>query len=648
MRTINTIAFVVAFTSVVNAQWSTSPQWKLDPGITANTADLVGYSAGGYKAFNAINNFPIFEDRKHVDLTGTMVEDFGAVDFDDSNFTAACPPYGNNGCGLYAKTYWPSGTSLFVRKSFFVPAGATNLRVMASVDNDIVSAWVNGSPIISAVVTHDQCATKDEFRLDIPAGLIVAGQDNLIAFHVRDNESMTYFDLRILAEVVEAYTAPTLACEVSGVQHISLNGASPQNPIVLPQDVSYDETTGVFGFTPIQDSYAEVRADNRERMTINGTLPSSLLMKFDSPLYESRMFFQFDVSSLAGKKVQSATFGMYRNGGSAYSDASPRPVNVYALGSGWNERTLCNSMLPVIGTEVVATGAIGNVNKFVEIDVTTLAQTWIDVSNNGMAVRHVVGDSWWNAIFATKEHTNAALRPYLHITLAAPTCEELSACAVDAVQKQNAEMVSGLNATIEEYAGVTQQAVVTIESLQATIDEDNLLISAAAARITELEAQVASLQSSLDTCNAKPPVEVVKEVIVEVPVEVIVEKIVEVKVPVEVIKEVIVEKIVEVQVPVEVIKEVVVVQYVDKIVEVKVPVEVIVEKIVIKEVPVIQYVDRIVEVIKYVEVPVVVSPTTTKVKDDNGHGNDVGKIDPSNPGKSATVKATPGTAKKKK
>src|SRR5205807_7901009 len=121
-------------------------------------------------------------------------------DFDASaaGFTEGTAAFGSGGeCPLQStvQTDWPINTQLLVRRNVFIPAGATNVRVMVSVDNDIVGLFFNGALITTNI--HDECPNRDDVRLDVPQELVQPG-GNLVVYWLRDRGDESFFDTRIL------------------------------------------------------------------------------------------------------------------------------------------------------------------------------------------------------------------------------------------------------------------------------------------------------------------------------------------------------------------------------------------------------------------------------------------------------------------
>ncbi len=122
--------------------------------------------------------------------------------FNDSNFGTGSDAFGSAGrCPLTSgiQTEWPINTELLIRRRVFIPAGARNVRVMVSIDNDILGIFFNGHSIAD-FTSHENCPIVDEFRFDVSPELVQPG-DNLVVFHLKDRGEESFFDARILAEV---------------------------------------------------------------------------------------------------------------------------------------------------------------------------------------------------------------------------------------------------------------------------------------------------------------------------------------------------------------------------------------------------------------------------------------------------------------
>lgn len=104
-----------------------------------------------------------------------------------------------------SRTEWPLNTDLILRNTILIPRGARQVRIMISVDNDILDVFLGGEPLIAEPITHDHCPVLDEFRVDVPSDLLEKlGErpiSQLLAIRVSDRGEQSYFDARVLAEI---------------------------------------------------------------------------------------------------------------------------------------------------------------------------------------------------------------------------------------------------------------------------------------------------------------------------------------------------------------------------------------------------------------------------------------------------------------
>jgi hypothetical protein len=200
---------------------------EIVPGVRSNTVELLTYQDTGYKILILPEG-------------AALPERFFQPDYDDTALPSSTGAFGATSGGVRqdcplqhtVHTAWPRETQLLVRRQVTLPPGATNLRLMVSVDNDILGVFVNGKPLTehllqTPTVTHENCPILDEFRFDIPSSLVLPGT-NLVAFHVRDrggvgNES--FFDTRLLAE--SPLLGPDTALVSFGNLDLALLNVSP-------------------------------------------------------------------------------------------------------------------------------------------------------------------------------------------------------------------------------------------------------------------------------------------------------------------------------------------------------------------------------------------------------------------------------------
>jgi hypothetical protein len=164
------------------------PASAADPGLTSQTVEVIPYAAEEYRfATYALGGVP---------------SDYGSATFDDSAFATGDAAFGSGGgCPLQAavKTDWPVYTEIVVRKGFDLPPGATNLRVMVAIDND-VEVFLNGVEISGGLIQHENCPELDEFRFDAPNSALNVGT-NLLSVRGRDRGVESCLDMRVLVEV---------------------------------------------------------------------------------------------------------------------------------------------------------------------------------------------------------------------------------------------------------------------------------------------------------------------------------------------------------------------------------------------------------------------------------------------------------------
>ncbi|MDQ3565630.1 MAG: hypothetical protein M3436_16430 [Pseudomonadota bacterium] len=107
------------------------------------------------------------------------------------------------------QTPWDLNSQLLVRHVVSIPAGASNVRILASFDNDLVGAFFNGIQLNTETIIHANCPIRDEFRFDVPQEFVQPGE-NLVVFHVLDVGRESFFDARILLELRREELATTI------------------------------------------------------------------------------------------------------------------------------------------------------------------------------------------------------------------------------------------------------------------------------------------------------------------------------------------------------------------------------------------------------------------------------------------------------
>jgi hypothetical protein len=138
---------------------------------------------------------------------------FEQAGFNDATFTTGQAGFGTVGSctpPFTIRTSWAANTRLLLRKTFTVPATATNMRVYLSVDNDVERVWLNGT-LIASNITNNNCPTADEFVVNVPQSALSASGNNLLAVQVLDRGQGSYFDAQVNVTVPDPPTPPPCA-----------------------------------------------------------------------------------------------------------------------------------------------------------------------------------------------------------------------------------------------------------------------------------------------------------------------------------------------------------------------------------------------------------------------------------------------------
>lgn len=236
-------AFLVPLALPMAPREALGDERPTDPDIGPSTIELLPYQAAGYR----YHTMPQDE---------TPPPGFEQPSFDDTGWPTGAAAFGSGGdCPLQAtvQTPWPVESELVIRRVVTVPPGATDVRVMAIVDNDIMAVFFNGVPL-SGVVAHNLCPIPDEFRFDVPHALVTPG-DNLVAFHVRDREVAAFFDTRILAEA-PAESVVTIDTKPGR----RLNAINPKSTRVIPVAILTTDTFDATTVDPLSVVFGPSRA----------------------------------------------------------------------------------------------------------------------------------------------------------------------------------------------------------------------------------------------------------------------------------------------------------------------------------------------------------------------------------------------------
>jgi hypothetical protein len=169
--------------------------------------------------------------------------------FNDSGFSVGNAAFGNIlgtvGCPPEPTvTLWETDTDILLRKTFTLPATASNVEVGVEIDNDI-QVFINGVDI-SGLVQHEGCASRDSFVFPVPNNILVFGGTNLLAVRARDRGGISYVDVEVRADID---TDQPCVCKVTGGGQITLDsGESASFGFVAQREEENDPVSGHFNY----------------------------------------------------------------------------------------------------------------------------------------------------------------------------------------------------------------------------------------------------------------------------------------------------------------------------------------------------------------------------------------------------------------
>ena len=135
-----------------------------------------------------------------------------AVSAGESGWGVASAPFGNgNGSCPFAAPVsgFPENGTLYLRKHFTLPAGATALHFHGTIDND-ATIFVNGHQV--AYVQNGFCDVGG-INVTVPDADLVTG-DNVVAIRAQDNGFQTFFDMEATYDVTALPATVTLLSAV--------------------------------------------------------------------------------------------------------------------------------------------------------------------------------------------------------------------------------------------------------------------------------------------------------------------------------------------------------------------------------------------------------------------------------------------------
>src|ERR1043166_7854722 len=159
-------------------------------GVNSTDAELLPYQASGYRYLI-------------IPAGSAPPAGFEQPGFDDSGWSVGGAAFGNasSGCPLLPaiQTDWPPGTELLVRRVVSAPAGTANLRVVVTINNDIVEPFFNGS-LIGGSLSQLGCKAPDTNGISVRHALAQAGQ-TLVPLPRRNAGTNNFFDPRLTSHV---------------------------------------------------------------------------------------------------------------------------------------------------------------------------------------------------------------------------------------------------------------------------------------------------------------------------------------------------------------------------------------------------------------------------------------------------------------
>jgi hypothetical protein len=176
---------------------------------------VAGLALTALPAFAAAQTIVPYADEGYkylqIGYSATPPAGFQQADFDDSAWATGAAGFGvANGWDMCLSPVLPSGSpwsvnsQLLVRKTFHLPARATNVKVGVAIDNDL-QVWVNGHDVSGGKKTHTWCATRDSFIFSVDDAYLNHGGDNILVVDAFDYGILAYLDIQVTADVPPPY-----------------------------------------------------------------------------------------------------------------------------------------------------------------------------------------------------------------------------------------------------------------------------------------------------------------------------------------------------------------------------------------------------------------------------------------------------------
>jgi hypothetical protein len=174
---------------------------------------------------------------------GTQIPGFENPGFDDSSWNEGPAPFGSYSCnGVQmcpfdpsSLTCWPSNSSIFLRKFFFVPSSAQSIKIKAKYNSIHAKLYLNGNLWVEG--DAQACGEEITDGVEIPASppYVFKDEINLIALQLENSQGTSFFDISIEAVVVGEACNDGLDNDCDGLSDCADPDCSA-NPACLPSD----------------------------------------------------------------------------------------------------------------------------------------------------------------------------------------------------------------------------------------------------------------------------------------------------------------------------------------------------------------------------------------------------------------------------
>jgi hypothetical protein len=153
--------------------------------------------------------------------------------FDTTGWTLGAPaPFGQGECAQNSgdRSGFPLGSTIYLRKSFTLPANAFDLHVAGSIDN-YADIWVNGTHEGGSPISDGNCHSGG-IDVDVPNGPLDHGGSNLIAVRAQDDDTgSTFFDMQATYGAIQFANQPA---ETQKASPITDGSANPVEVTITP------------------------------------------------------------------------------------------------------------------------------------------------------------------------------------------------------------------------------------------------------------------------------------------------------------------------------------------------------------------------------------------------------------------------------